>query len=381
MKQIILGGKRILTGEGALSCLAETDFERTLIVTGGGSMIRTGVIEEAKGYLTEKGGQVRVHSGIGADPTMQEVEKGLAVMREYKPDAVVAIGGGSAMDCAKIMLLFYEFPWLNFDNVLEKIAEGAVPEERKTALICVPSTSGTGSEVTKGGVITDPQRQLKLPIMTECLRPDAAVLDVRLPMTMPAKLAAETGMDALTHALEAYINHNLDDFDEALCGAAAAGIMKWLPISCLEGDRTAREKVHHYQCMAGIGFANVGLGMVHGIAHAYGAAFHLSHGLANAVILPYALDFNRKDERAAAKLDELSRRVGCEDLAEAVRQMKRRLGIPECFRQVLDEKSFLEKQEMVAEHAMLGATRVNPVKIEQDTMRKLVKTVYYGREF
>ena len=133
--------------------------------------------------------------------------------------------------------------------------------------------------------------------------------------------------------------------------------------------------------MAGIGFANVGLGMVHGIAHAYGAAFHLSHGLANAVILPYALDFNRKDERAAAKLDELSRRVGCEDLAEAVRQMKRRLGIPECFRQVLDEKSFLEKQEMVAEHAMLGATRVNPVKIEQDTMRKLVKTVYYGRKF
>ena len=304
MKKLVLSGKRIVTGAGSLAYLEELSFTKTLIVTGGGSMIRSGVIDRAKGYLEKNGTKVRVYSGVPKNPSIEEVRKGLAVCREFSPDAVIAIGGGSAMDCAKAILLFYEFPFLNFGNVLEYNSKGEIPPVRDTALVCVPSTSGTGSEVTRGTVITDTEQELKVPIMTDCLRPDIAILDVDIVMTMPARIAAETGMDALTHAIEAYTNHNLDDFDEALCSSAIEGILKWLPVSCKECTVEAREKVHNYQAMAGIGFANVGLGMVHGIAHSFGAVYNMAHGLTNAIILPFVLQYNSKPFSMTAASEE-----------------------------------------------------------------------------
>ena len=380
MKKLVLSGKKIITGRNALEELQNLTFQRAVIVTGGSSMIRTGVIRRARQLLESNGCQVTVHSGVKSDPSFEEVTWGVALLKEVQPDAVIAIGGGSAMDCAKAMLLFYEFPFLNYENVLEKNSRGEIPTERKTALICIPSTSGTGSELTRGCVISDLKKEIKVPIMTDCLRPDLAILDSSLPQTMPSKIAAETGMDALTHAIEAYINHNLDEFDEALCSAAIEGILKWLPASCLQSDPKAREKVHYYQAMAGIGFANVGLGMVHGVAHSYGAAFHLSHGLTNAIILPYALRLNRKDKTVGQKLKTLSDRCHCEDIVEAIDALRDQLHIPRCFREVLAEEQFLAKQEQVIEHAMLGATRVNPVVITIDTMKKFVPLVYYGEE-
>ena len=181
-------------------------------------------------------------------------------------------------------------------------------------------------------MITDPEQELKVPIMTDCLRPDLAILDPDIVMTMPKNIAAETGMDALTHAIEAYTNHNLDDFDEGLCSSAIVGIMEWLPKSVLEEDPVAREKVHNFQAMAGIGFANVGLGMVHGIAHSFGAAYDMAHGLTNAVILPYVLQYNSRDPLVKAKLTELSYRCHCEDIILKIEEMREQLGIPRCFR-------------------------------------------------
>lgn len=381
MKKLTLSGRKIITGSGALSALKELHYDRAVIVTGGKSMLKSGVIAKAVSYLEESGCKTMVHSGIRKNPSIEEVNEGLEKLNQWKPQAIIAIGGGSAMDCAKAMLLFYEFPELNFDNVLEINARNGIPAERKTALICVPSTAGTGSELTRGCVITDTEKELKVPIMTDCLRPDIAILDSDLTLTMPDQVTAETGMDALTHAIEAYTNHNLDDFDEGICRTAIEGIMKWLPVSYREKTAEAREKMLNYQAMAGIGFANVGLGMVHGIAHSFGAAFNMAHGLTNAVILPYALIYNQRDPAVAAKLKELSYHCRCENIIDAILEMREKLCIPNSFQDcVITEAQYRQKYDLLLDHAMLGATKVNPVKMDIPAMEKMLDAVYYGKE-
>lgn len=379
MRKLVLSGKGILTGEGSLLALKDLKYERALLVTGGSSMIKSGVIARAEKYLQMNGTETDLFSGVPKNPSIEDVLKGLVICRKFKPDVILAIGGGSAMDCAKAILLFYEFPYLNFENVLEFNKKGEIPTERKTGLICVPSTSGTGSEVTRGTVITDPEKELKVPIMTDCLRPDLAILDPEITMTMPDYVAAETGMDALTHAIEAYTNHNLDDFDEGLCSSAIIGIMKWLPVSVFDKTLEAREKVHNYQAMAGIGFANVGLGMVHGIAHSFGAAYNMAHGLTNAIILPYVLRYNSRDAVVREKLAELSYRCHCDDIITEIEKMREKLGIPASFREAgITEEMYREKYDLLLEHAMLGATNVNPVKMTIEEMKKMLNVVYTG---
>ena len=379
MRKLVLSGKGILTGEGSLLALKDLKYERALLVTGGSSMIKSGVIARAEKYLQMNGTETDLFSGVPKNPSIEDVLKGLVICRKFKPDVILAIGGGSAMDCAKAILLFYEFPYLNFENVLEFNKKGEIPTERKTGLICVPSTSGTGSEVTRGTVITDPEKELKVPIMTDCLRPDLAILDPEITMTMPDHVAAETGMDALTHAIEAYTNHNLDDFDEGLCSSAIIGIMKWLPVSVFDKTLEAREKVHNYQAMAGIGFANVGLGMVHGIAHSFGAAYNMAHGLTNAIILPYVLRYNSRDAVVRKKLAELSYRCHCDDIITEIEKMREKLGIPASFREAgITEEMYREKYDLLLEHAMLGATNVNPVKMTIEEMKKMLNVVYTG---
>lgn len=379
MKKIVLGKDGIITGSGALEYLTSISYKRVFIVTGGNSMIKTGVIDKAQTYLKQAGCEVTLYSGIKKNPTIEQVMDGLNQMRSIKPDAILAIGGGSAMDAAKAMLLFYDFPELNFENVLEKNTKGQIPSKCKTALICVASTSGTGSEVTRGTVITDTKNKIKVPIMTDCLRPDIAILDGSIAMTMPQKIAAETGMDALTHAIEAYTNHNLDDFDEVICKGAIEGIMANLEKSCKEPTVEIRQKIHNYQAMAGIGFANVGLGMVHGIAHSYGAIFDMAHGLTNAIILPYVLEYNRRNDVVKEKLQYLSYHCKCTDIVVEIWKLREKLEIPNSFAEAgISEEEFRNNYELLVDHAMLGATKVNPVVMTRGEMEKMVSLVYYG---
>ncbi|HAC60634.1 MAG TPA: alcohol dehydrogenase [Lachnospiraceae bacterium] len=381
MKKLVLSGKRIITGQGSLDVLSEMNCRRACIVTGGQSMIRTHVIERAEKLLEKSGAETMLISGIHKNPDFDEVAAGVRKLQTFHPDMVIAIGGGSAMDAAKGMVLFYEFPELTRENVLEKNRAGAIPASRSVGLVCVPSTSGTGSEVTRGTVLTDRKQKLKVPIMTDCLRPDIAILDPELPMTMPAHIAAETGMDALTHAMESFINHNMDDIDAGLAREAIRGLMKWLPESVHDGTLKAREKVHNYQAMAGISFANVGLGMVHGIAHSFGACFDMAHGLTNAIILPVAMAYNRQDAFAATQLDELSDDCRVEDIVEAVDVLREKLGIPASFREAgITEKDYKNNRKLLLEHAMLGATMVNPVKMTKESMEKMLDRVYYGAD-
>lgn len=381
MKQLILSGSYIYTGENSLEALKDLEYKKIMLITGGRSMEKNGWIKKIQTIFQEKKSEVLYYPGIGMNPSIEEVTKGVAAADEFKPDCIVAIGGGSAMDAAKGILLFYEFPWLTFENVLGHIGKGEIPKSRKTYLVCIPSTSGTGSEVTRGTVITDLKKQLKVPIMTHCLRPDMAILDPLLTMSMPSHIVAETGIDALTHGVEAYLNHNLDDISESICLGAIKGLIEWLPVSYEAGSLESREKVHNFQAMAGIGFANTGLGMVHGIAHAYGAVFNLAHGLANAIVLPYALRFNQSNDKVKEKLKNLSYHCKCGDFIKAVEQLICKLNIPKSFKEAgVLETEFIKKEELLVKHSMLGATKVNPVKISEEEMKKLVPLVYYGNQ-
>ena len=216
----------IVTGRGSLAYLKELEGRRVLVVCGGSSMERSGVLDRVQSYLEEGGREVAFFRGIRQDPTRQQIDEGVALMRQFQPDTVVAVGGGSSMDAAKAMMLFYEFPELNLD-VIGKVP---FPKVRKLKLVAIPSTSGTASEVTRTSVVTDPDKQLKIPVIDQILKPDVAILDADLPMTMPDHIAAETGMDAMAHAIECYTRHDLDDFDEVLARGAVEGILKWLSL-------------------------------------------------------------------------------------------------------------------------------------------------------
>lgn len=374
MKNLRLTGERLITGAGALNALGGLEFTRALLITGGSSMFRNGTIHRAEALLSPHG-TVEVYHGISANPSCEDVEDGLAVMRRFAPDLVIAIGGGSAIDAAKAMLLFYEWPSLNFDNVFHS----TLPQKRsKTTFVAVPSTSGTASEVTHVTVITFPEQQNKLAIKTEALRPDIAILDGDLCMSLPAHIAAETGMDALTHAIECFTNRSKETFTDLLAAGAISGILQWLPQSVLQATPESRQKMHEYSCMAGMAFSNAGLGMVHGISHAFSAHYNTAHGLANAVILPYVLDYNRQDAWVAAELDRLSRMTGG-DIVAQVRALSAQVGIPTCLRDCgIAEADFQRDEAALIAGSMLGSTAVNPIPMTPETIAPIVRAAYYG---
>lgn len=377
MKKLTLTRDMLVTGEGALEYLKEIPIRKAVVVTGGSSMKKTGVLDRVTKCITAGGGSVSIYSGIGKNPTTQMVLDGLAFIKKENPDTILAVGGGSSIDAAKVMLIFYEYPDINFENIFDTNLDDL---EFHTKFIAVPSTSGTASEVTKVSVITFETEQFKKAIRSINLFPNVAILDPALPATLPANIAAETGMDALTHALEAYINKNGNDFTDALAKEAIEGILEWLPQSVLTGDIKAREKVHNYQCMAGMAFANSGLGMVHGVSHAFGGMYNVAHGLANAIILPYSMDYNKKDSQVSAKYLRLSKSVGM-DIIEAVRELSKKIGIPEKMQdaQVLEE-DFLADFNKILDFSMKGSTVVNPIPVSKEDMEQFLHCIYYGKK-
>lgn len=377
MKEMVFTKTALVTGNDALNYLAKVEYKKAVIVTGGQSMIRTGVIDRVKEIMKKEGSEIIVYSGISKNPTTGQVNEGTEFLKREKPDVVMAIGGGSSIDAAKVMVLFYENETLNFDNVFQApIADIKL----KTNFIAIPSTSGTASEVTHVSVITLEEQEFKLAVKSEAIRPNIAILDGNLPSTLPSHIAAETGMDALTHALEAYINKNGNDFTDALAKEAIEGIIEWLPISCKEATLESREKVHNFQCMAGMAFSNAGLGIVHGVSHALGGKYNLAHGLANAIILPYSMDYNKKDEEVKKKYNKLSKVLG-KDIIEAVKELKEAIGVPKSVKDTgITEEDFKKDFDMLLANSMKGSTVVNPIKVSEEDMKKFLDCVYYGKE-
>ena len=287
-------------GENALEALKTFTGKRAVICVGGGSMKRFGFLDKAIAYLQEAGMEVKVIDGIEPDPSVETVMNGAAVMQDFQPDWIVAIGGGSPIDAAKAMWIKYEYPETTFEDMCKVFG---LPKLRTKAHFCaVSSTSGTATEVTAFSIITDYEKGIKYPIADFEITPDVAIVDPALAQTMPKKLVAHTGMDAMTHAIEAYVSTAHCDYTDPLAMHAIKMIQRDL-VNSYNGDVNARNEMHNAQCLAGMAFSNALLGIVHSMAHKTGAVFadfgaHIIHGAANAMYLPKVIAFNAKNPEA-----------------------------------------------------------------------------------
>ena len=298
----------IYFGEESLAVLKNIKGKKAIVVTGGSAMQKFGWLEKTVAYLKEAGLEVKTFEGVENDPTVQTVLRGAEAMREFEPDWIVAIGGGSPIDAAKAMWVFYEYPDYKFEDLIYK-----VPALRnKARFAAIGSTSGTGTEVTAFAVITDPEKGIKYPLADFELTPDLAIVDPALPQSMPQKQVAYTGMDALTHAIEAYVSLFANDVCDPLALKAAKMVNDNIVLS-YNGDVKARGDMHVGQCIAGMAFSNALLGITHSLAHKTGAAFstgHVPHGCANAMYLPHVIECNAKDERAHKRYAEIADYLG-----------------------------------------------------------------------
>ena len=285
-------------GKGSLETLKTLSGSRAIVVVGGGSMKKFGFLDRVESYLKEAGFEVRLFEGVEPDPSVETVMKGAEAMREFQPDWIVAIGGGSPIDAAKAMWAFYEYPDTTFDALCTPFN---FPTLRTKAKFCaIPSTSGTATEVTAFSVITDYQKGIKYPLADFNITPDVAIVDPDLAETMPKKLTANPGMDAMTHAIEAYVSTLNCDYTDPLALYAIKMINELL-VKSYNGDMEARDRMHNAQCLAGMAFSNALLGIVHSMAHKTGAAFsggHIVHGAANAMYLPKVIKYNSKNPTA-----------------------------------------------------------------------------------
>lgn len=294
-------------GKGSLDELKNLKGKKAVVVVGGGSMKRFGFLDKVVTNLQEAGMEVKLFEGVEPDPSVETVMKGANVMREFGPDWIVAIGGGSPIDAAKAMWAFYEYPDTTFEELCIPFN---FPTLRTKAKFCaIPSTSGTATEVTAFSVITDYEKGIKYPLADFNITPDVAIVDPDLAETMPAKLTAHTGMDAMTHAIEAYVSTLNSDYTDPLALHAIKMVHTFL-IPSYNGDMAARDRMHNAQCLAGMAFSNALLGIVHSMAHKTGAAYsggHIVHGCANAMYLPKVIKFNAKDPVAAERYADIAR--------------------------------------------------------------------------
>ena len=390
-------------GENALEALKTFTGKRAVICVGGGSMKRFGFLDKAIAYLQEAGMEVKVIDGIEPDPSVETVMNGAAVMREFQPDWIVAIGGGSPIDAAKAMWIKYEYPETTFEDMCKVFG---LPKLRTKAHFCaVSSTSGTATEVTAFSIITDYAKGIKYPIADFEITPDVAIVDPALAQTMPKKLVAHTGMDAMTHAIEAYVSTAHCDYTDPLAMHAIKMIQRDL-VNSYNGDVNARNEMHNAQCLAGMAFSNALLGIVHSMAHKTGAAFadygaHIIHGAANAMYLPKVIAFNAKNPETKQRygvIADIMNLGGSNDdekvalLIAALRKMNDDLNIPHCIKNYgadsypceqgfVPENVFLERLPEIAKNAIGDAcTGSNPRIPTQKEMEELLKCCYYDTE-
>ena len=366
-------------------------------------MKRFGFLDKAIAYLQEAGMEVKVIDGIEPDPSVETVMDGAAVMQDFQPDWIVAIGGGSPIDAAKAMWIKYEYPETTFEDMCKVFG---LPKLRTKAKFCaVSSTSGTATEVTAFSIITDYAKGIKYPIADFEITPDVAIVDPALAQTMPKKLVAHTGMDAMTHAVEAYVSTAHCDYTDPLAMHAIKMIQRDL-VNSYNGDVNARNEMHNAQCLAGMAFSNALLGIVHSMAHKTGAVFadfgaHIIHGAANAMYLPKVIAFNAKNPEAKQRYGMIADTMnlgGSNDdekvalLIAALRKMNDDLNIPHCIKNYgadsypceqgfVPENVFLERLPMIAKNAIGDAcTGSNPRIPTQEEMEKLLKCCYYDYE-
>ena len=389
------------------------DVHKVIIVTDR-SMVDLGFVDKITDQLKLRRDpvQYQLFCDVEPDPSIQTVREGVELMRTFAPDTIIALGGGSSMDCAKGMWLFYEYPEVDFNDLKQKFMDirkraFRYPDlGKKAQLVCIPTTSGTGSEVTPFAVITDKEEHKKYPLADYSLTPTIAIIDPTFTLSLPKKIVADTGMDVLTHATEAYVSTMANDYTDGLCIQAIKMVFQYLERSYNNGpaDYEAKEKMHNASCLAGMAFANAFLGMNHSMAHKIGGEFHVPHGRANAILLPFTIRYNgtQPDKlstwpkynsyKAAERYCELARMLGLpaktveegvESYAKACGELGKRLGIQMNFQsQGLDEKEYLAALDKLSFLAFEDqCSPVNPRVPLVEDMKQILKEAYYTKEF
>ena len=388
------------------------DIERAFIVTDQG-MAKLGYVDKILYHLRkrEKHVHCEIFDEVESDPSFETVNKGLEMMRNFKPDVIIALGGGSPIDAAKGMWLFYEHPDADPEGLKLKFMDIRKRTYKfpklgvKTKMVAIPTTSGTGSEVTSFAVLTDKVNNKKYPLADYELTPDVAIVDPDLVLSLPKTVTADTGMDVLTHALEAYVSNMASDFTDGLSEKASELVVNYLPKAYTDGanDKLAREKMHNASTIAGMSFTNAFLGVCHSLAHKIGAEFHLAHGRINAILLPYVIRYNatmptkfvsfpkyeyfiadQKYAQMAKKLGLMADTVeeGVSSLIEKVKELNEFLGIPKSFKEAgIDEAEFMAKIDMLADRAFEDqCTTANPRVPLVTELKQILIDSYYGNE-
>ena len=386
------------------------DIERAFIVTDE-SMLQLGYVDRILYYLRKREKYVHseIFSDVESDPSFDTIKKGVAAMNSFKPDVIIALGGGSPIDAAKGMWLFYENPDADIEGLKLKFMDirkrtYKFPKlGKKAKMVAIPTTSGTGSEVTSFAVLTDKAKNKKYPLADYELTPDVAIVDPELVMSLPRTVTADTGMDVLTHAIESYVSNMASDFTDGLAEKAAELVFSYLKEAYDHGDnQIAREKMHNASTIAGMAFTNAFLGVNHSIAHKIGAEFHLAHGRINAILLPYVIKYNSSKPSkfvsfpkyeyfiADKKYAQLAKKIGLkadtveegvESLIEAIKWLNDKLDIPKSFKEAgLDEKEFLDKIDMIADRAFEDqCTSANPRVPLVSEIKQIMLDSYYGK--
>lgn len=366
---------KIKFGKGSLESLSEIKNKKILIITDP-FMIKSKMIDKILEHIKES--SYEIFSDIVPDPPIETIVSGVEVCDRVKPEIIIALGGGSAIDAAKAIM--------DFSKKILKTQE--------IEFIAIPTTSGTGSEVTSFSVITDNQKGAKYPLVSDELLPDIAILDPELVKTVPNFITADTGIDVLTHAIEAYVSTNANDFSDALAEKAIKLVCKYLIKAYKDGeDLEAREKMHNASCLAGLAFNNVSLGVNHSIAHVLGGKFHVPHGRTNSILLPHVIEYNadivgynNTNYSLAAKkyadiasflgLNSSNIRVGVKSLINEIKKMQKEMDMPtklsEC-KVNINEITDLEK-EIAALAIKDACTKTNPKQpTEKDIINILNK--------
>lgn len=396
---------KIYFEKGSLEYLRQIEGTRAIIVTDP-TMVKLGMVKKVEAYLKEAGLETEVFGQVEPDPTTDTLERGVEAMRRFEPDVIVAFGGGSPIDAAKGMWLFYEHPETDFQDLalrfvdIRKRAAKFPRMGTKAKFVAIPTTSGTGSEVTSFAVITDQKTKIKYPLADYELTPDVAIVDPELTYTVPRSVTADTGMDVLSHALEAYVSVLASDYTDALALQAIKTLFEYLPIAYNEpANELAHEKMHNASCMAGMAFTNAFLGICHSLAHKVGGQFHLPHGRSIAIMLPHVVRYNGsmptkftsfpkyEEPIADRKYQEVAKALGLpaetpargvESLAKAIEDLMASINIPATLSAAgVKENDFEEWVDDIALKAFDDqCTGANPRYPLVDELKAILRKAY-----
>lgn len=378
MSKLFIAGE-VFHGAGSLEELKNIKGKKAVIVTGGNSMRKSGTLDRAIAFLTEAGIETQVFDGVEEDPSSATSLKGAEVIQNFQPDWIIGLGGCSAIDAAKIMWVFYEYPDTDFDSLIKPFS---VPVLRnKAKFIAIPSTSGTGTETTGLAVITDREKGVKYPIVSYELTPDIAIVDGEICASMPAHITSNTGLDALTHCVEAYVSNIDNNFADALAKGGLEIVFDNLKEAVNNPTNiTARQNMHDASFMGGLAFNNAWLGIVHSLSHQVGALYGVPHGASNAIFLPNVIRYNAQASNRFPDLAKIIGKETAEDLAQAIETLRSEVNNNSSLKQFGISKEDWDKNlDYIANNALIDpCTGFNPRVPTLDELKAIYNACYEG---